>query len=283
MRNEIRMLIKGGMWLVLIFLLFLVFLDIYGTSLIYIRRIDIAAPRDMWRDVPLIRWHPPGQKGVDGYIDEDSTLHILTYNQLKRNFMIYLLSGHAGDWQVRWIRGGLSYVDVGHLLYGVIWVVMVGAVVVGIGILKAKETGMLEVWRAMGLVPFGMVAGSLIVGGVIAAASLCFKPLPLILAVTYTVATGVGVFSAAFSRDIEQFAVLFRAVMLVLLIPIAYFFWPHILPLWVWELMPGFHLMMLVASPFMGTPLPLWVHAALSVTFSVLLLGVSVWRLERVV
>ncbi len=280
-RNEIRMLLKSGIWLILVFLVFLVFLDMYGASLIYIDQIKVAAPQDMWRDIPLIKWYPPGAGGVDGYIDEGGTLHILTYNQMKRNFMIYLLSGHSGDWKVKWIFGGLSYVDIGHLLYGVIWVLMIGAVVVGIGILKAKETGMMYEWRAIGLGPLGMVAGSFIIGAVIAAASLYFKPMPLILGVTYVVAAGVGVFSAALSKDIEQFAVIFRVVMLILVLPVVYLFWPHILPMWLWELMPGFHMLMVIASPFISTPLPLWGHVLISVGLSLILMAISVWYLQR--
>jgi len=269
---------RTGLYLLAIFVLFLIALDLYGQQIVYVKYINVYAPQEYQRDIPLIRW--VNDKDVaDGYIDEDGFLHIQTYNQLKRNLMIYLFSGESSDWKVVVVKNMLSMdmIEFYNTLYGIFYLLVVVTFTAGYNVMYHKINGTGSVWRLAGVSKWGIVGMEIVWAFIIALLAFIFHvPVHVFLPVTIFL-IGFGIMVGMLAKSIESYTVLIKGMSILFVLPLLYFVVGDSIPKFVWYVLPTFHPIMIIASPVVNTPLSLSVHVGLTVFFSVLMIGIPTY------
>ncbi len=276
-----KFFLRSGLYLIVIFLLFLIALDLYGHQLLYVNRLDVYAPSEYHRDIPLIHWVSDKHK-ADAYIDDRGVLHIQTYNQLKRNLLIYLFSGKNANWKVVIVKNLLSMnmINFYDTLYGIFYIVVVVSFTVGYNFLmhKVRKTG--KMWKVAGLSKWEMVLLEILFSFMLSLVALVFK-LPLyVFITTFLFLVGFGMIVGAFSRDVESYTALLKVLSLLFIVPIFYFFFGDKLPSIVWYIIPTFHLVMVIASPIVATPLGVFTHILISNAVAVVMIVAAAYYME---
>ena len=275
---QTKFFVRSGLYIIVVFVLFLIALDLYGHQLVYVERLDVYAPQQYQRDIPLVHWVSDKNK-ADAYVDDKGILHITTYNQLKRNLLIYLFSGEKSDWKVVVVKNMLSMdmIRFYDVLYGVIYLMAVISFTTGYNLMmhKIKKTG--AMWKIAGLSKWEVVVLELIFAFVISLVALIFKVPWHIFITTYMFLAGFGIMVGSFSKDIESYTVLLKMLSILFVLPILYFFIGDKLPKLLWYLIPTFHPVMVIASPIIKTPLSLNVHVWLSIAISLLMIIIPVY------
>ena len=283
LKAQTKFFLKSGMYLLIIFVLFLVALDLYGRQMIYVDKLDVYAPSQYQRNIPLVRW-VSSKNGADAYLDDSGTLHIQTYNQLKRNMLIYLFTGESSDWRVvivkPLIRFDMSMWDFYDTLYGVIYMLIIVSFTIGYDILmhKIRRTGML--WHMAGLSKWEIVALEMLFVFALSLVALFFKMEWDIYLILFFFLAAFGLMSGLISKDVQSYITVIKVLSIFIFLPVLYFFFGDKIPRFLWYLLPTFHPVMVLVSPIMKTPLSFTMHAILTLLFSLAMIILPLWFVD---
>ncbi|UZN22519.1 hypothetical protein GM182_00985 [bacterium 3DAC] len=278
LKMQAKFFVRAGLYILVLFILFLISLDLYGHQMIYVERLDVYAPQQYQRDIPLVHWVSDKDK-ADAYVDSSGVLHITTYNQLKRNLLIYLFSGEKSDWKVVIVKNLLSMdmIRFYDTLYGIIYLVIVISFTTGYNFMmhKVRRTG--AMWKIAGLSKWEIVALEILFAFMISLVALIFKVPWYVFITTFMFLVGFGIMVGSLSKDIESYTVLLKILSILFILPILYFFIGDKVPKIFWYIIPTFHPVMVIASPIVKTPLSVSTHVWLTIIFSLMMIVIPVY------